>query len=272
MSETFERSMAHWSEQGREEMNAFYTVATKDYRLLAEAFDWAGALRELPAGRRRVLDIACGSGKFPAALAQHALPTDAQPVALDLLDPSEFSIEETARSLRPPFHPGERLCTKLQDLEVEPVPLAWAVHGLYAVPKAELAAAMHRLLAVLEPGGWAFIAQARRSAHYVHFHDLYLHEGESALPYTAAEDVIAVLETLGAQLEVRELTYDGVVEPGCDDILEGYLQRCLFDDSRSLAELREHPSLGPYLADCRQPDGSHHFAQSVAMIFVRYAA
>lgn len=269
MSETFDRSMAHWSEQGREEMDAFYAVATKDYRLLAESFDWAGALRELPEGRRRVLDIACGSGKFPAALAQYALPSDAEPLALDLLDPSEFSIEETARSLRPPFRAGERLCTKLQDLEYEQVSLAWAVHGLYAVPQAELAPAMQRLRSVLEPGGWAFIAQARRRSHYVHFHDLYLREGGSAQPYTAAEDVITVLETLGARLEVRELSYDGVVEAGRDDVLEGYLQRCLFDDTHSLAELREHPSLGPYLADCRQPDGSHHFAQSVAMIFVR---
>ena len=41
MSDILTRSAAHWSEAGREGMDAFYTLATDDYRHLAEARSWA---------------------------------------------------------------------------------------------------------------------------------------------------------------------------------------------------------------------------------------
>ena len=37
-SDTGERSLAHWSEAGREEMDAFYQVATLDYRELVRPY------------------------------------------------------------------------------------------------------------------------------------------------------------------------------------------------------------------------------------------
>ena len=45
MSDTFERSCEHWSEAGRAEMEAFYALATVDYRHLAEALDWKAWLQ-----------------------------------------------------------------------------------------------------------------------------------------------------------------------------------------------------------------------------------
>lgn len=263
MSDTADRSLAHWSETGRRGMEAFYSVATKDYRLLAEAHDWAATLE----GVERALDVACGSGKFPAALCAHtAVGRRAAPIELDLLDPSAFSIEETAASLRPPFRPGAHLCTTLQDLEPRSYPVVWAVHGLYAIPVAELDAALERFVATIEPGGVGFIAQARRDAHYVAFHDLYLEGRPGVEPYAAAEDVEASLARLGASVEVRDIVYEGVVAD--EAVLEGYLQRCLFDDTRSLVELRADPHLGPYLETHRHGD-THRFPQQVALVFVR---
>ena len=94
--DTADRSLAHWSEAGRAEMEAFYVLATADYRRLAEAADWPALL----AGRRSILDVACGSGKFPVALTTYAgLPAEPS-IAYDLLDPSAFSVAE-ARTVPP---------------------------------------------------------------------------------------------------------------------------------------------------------------------------
>lgn len=43
--ETARRSLEHWSEAGRAEMEAFYALATEDYRYLAAARDWGADLR-----------------------------------------------------------------------------------------------------------------------------------------------------------------------------------------------------------------------------------
>ncbi|MEM1028734.1 MAG: class I SAM-dependent methyltransferase [Myxococcota bacterium] len=268
MPDTYDRSLAHWSEEGRREMEAFYAVATKDYRVLAEAHDWRTELAATSADRR-ILDVACGSGKFPAALVQHAALDETPTWTVDLLDPSAFSIAEAARALKPPFVKGEELCLTAQALDPKRrYPLVWAVHGLYAVPAADLDLALERFVGAIAPGGLGFIAHARAEAHYLSFYTRYLERREGT-PYATAEEIEATLGRRKTAMRVENLEYVGVVPADRPDVLEGYLQRCLFDESISLAAMRDDPDLGPYLASCRQPDGSHHFRQVVATFFLR---
>ena len=108
-ADTFARSCDHWSEEGRSGMEQFYVLATEDYRQLALSHDWAAWLQkyEERAGNRlvRLLDVACGSGKFPIALQAHAnLGASAlKTIRTDLLDPTQFSLDEAARVLERPF-------------------------------------------------------------------------------------------------------------------------------------------------------------------------
>ena len=117
MTDTFLRSCEHWSEASRTEMEAFYSLASVDYKYLAESLDWKEWLetRQAEVGQRslKLLDVACGSGKFPLALGQYAKISDAKifPVEYALLDPSAFSISETREVLLPPFVPGAELET-----------------------------------------------------------------------------------------------------------------------------------------------------------------
>ena len=72
MTDTFLRSCEHWSEANRKEMEAFYSLASIDYKYLAEAYDWKkwreNCQAEVGQRRIKILDIACGSGKFQIAL------------------------------------------------------------------------------------------------------------------------------------------------------------------------------------------------------------
>ena len=125
MTDTYLRSCEHWSEASRTEMEAFYALASVDYKYLAEAFDWKEWLetRQAEVGRRRlkILDVACGSGKFPLALGQYTKIADAKisPVDYSLLDPSAFSIAEARKVLPPPFIAGTEFETTLQALECD---------------------------------------------------------------------------------------------------------------------------------------------------------
>ena len=153
------RSTAHWSEAGRAGMDAFYTLATDDYRHLAEARDWAAWLQAAQdrAGDRslRLLDVACGSGKFPNALVRHAGVAAAglRPVATDLLDPSAFSIAEARAALPAPFMPAAEHETTLQDFTPPPdgYDIVWATHALYAVPAKDLPLAAERFCEAVGP-------------------------------------------------------------------------------------------------------------------------
>ncbi|MEM6673566.1 MAG: class I SAM-dependent methyltransferase [Planctomycetota bacterium] len=272
--DTSARSLAHWSEDARSEMDAFYRVATLDYRELARAWNWNGFFRERLAERDelRILDVACGSGRFPTALREHTGlgELDGTPLVLDLLDPSAFSLREAHASLAPPMVGGRQLECTLQGLpkDAADYDLVWAVHALYALPSAELDRGVEAFVGALAPNGLGVVAHARRSSHYIAFYDAYLERRETTgTPYTDAETIEEAFRRKGADVEVIPVRYQQVVES--ESVLEGFLQRCLFDTELDLAEMRSDPVLGPYLAERRGRDGVSRFDQDVSLIFIR---
>lgn len=272
--DTQDRSLAHWSEVAREEMDAFYQVATLDYKELALASDWDRLLpeREGKASPLRVLDVACGSGKFPAALRLYTElgARESSPIVLDLLDPSAFSLSEARASLAPPFKADLDFECTLQDLPetATDYDVVWAVHALYALPEAELAEGVAAFLRALGPDGFGFVAHATSSAHYLAFYEAYLARFKpSGTPFVNAEAVAKAFQDAGAKVEVKPLSYEQVIED--EAVLEGFLQRCVFDSELSLEAMREDEVLGAYLAERRDSAGHSRFRQDVSMIFIR---
>jgi len=276
-TDTFERSCEHWSDAGRDEMEAFYELARVDYRYLAEAYDWAAAFQSLVSRKNggRLIDIACGSGKFPQALLAHAGIAELAQIAdfkidYDLLDPSEFSVREAKQALGPPFHAGAEFCCTLQDWTEErgQYDIAWATHALYCVPAEELEQGLARMCSALAPDGFGFVAQGLRNGHYVGFYDQYLAsmtDGHGT-PYSDGAQVEAALKNLGMQVRTRVLEYTTVVPADRPELLESYLQRCAFDDTLSLDEMLQRQPLAGYLTSCRDLDsGDYRFPQRVGM-------
>jgi len=274
VGDTRDRSLAHWSEAARAEMDAFYEVATLDYRELALACDWDTLLPEREPRRSpiRILDVACGSGKFPTALRAHTAIGSREEggIVLDLLDPSSFSLSEARASLASPFTAGAEFECTLQELPATATDydVVWAVHALYALPEAELKQGVTAFLGAIAPDGFGFVAHATRSAHYLAFYGAYLsrfkHRGT---PYASAEAVVSAFRDVGAHVEVQPLYYEQVIDD--DAVLEGFLQRCVFDSELSLAAMRQDEVLGAYLAARRDAAGRSRFGQDVSMIFIR---
>jgi len=277
MSDLLARSSAHWSEERRAGMEAFYRLATDDYRHLALARDWRALFEaaQARAGDRplRLLDVACGSGKFPNALARHAGLAEAglRPVETALLDPSAFSIAEARAALPAPFRAVAEHETTLQGFAPPPegYDIVWATHALYAIPQDELSEAMSRFRAAIAPGGIGLIAHSAEAGHYIGFHRRYLAAfgPEDAAPYVPAEAIAETLRQQGAEVEVQDVTYDSATGPDETAAVEGYLQRCVFDERASLAQMHEAAPLADYLAECRRPEG-WRFPQHVWLMTV----
>ena len=271
------RSTAHWSEAGRAGMEAFYTLATDDYRHLAEARDWVSWLSsaQTEAGDRslRLLDVACGSGKFPNALVKHTGLAGAglRPVATDLLDPSAFSIAEARAAMPAPFTPADEHQVTLQGFEppADGYDIVWATHALYAVPTADLPTAAARFRAALASGGRGMIAHSAAAGHYVEFHRRFVlaFGRQGAAPYISAEDLAAALRGAGATVEVTEIRYDSVAGLDATDAVEGYLQRCVFENTVTLAQMQARAPVAEWLEACRHPD-AWRFPQVVNLLDV----
>jgi SAM-dependent methyltransferase len=245
-------------------MDAFYALARRDYERLARGFiDHTAWLRRVADGRQRItlLDVACGSGKFPEALQEFggvgALSGELR-IDYDLLDPSPFSLMEAAQALRPPFVEAARHETLVEELDdaVGPFDVVWATHALYALPPAAVRAGAERMLAALAPGGALLIAQGSREDHYLRFYRQFLDDirGGQGTLYAASEDLAEALRACGAEPNAVRLSYDHTTALENAVTVEGYLQRCAFDDSVSLHEMMTAAHLGAYLRDCRDED------------------
>jgi SAM-dependent methyltransferase len=264
--DTARRSLEHWSEAGRRGMEAFYALAIEDYRQLAAARDWAADLRRCATGGVvRLLDVACGSGKFPSALVASGLA--AQPtVRVDLLDPSAFSLAEARSVLAPPFVPAAEHQAFLQDFDAPGAyDVAWAMHALYALPPAELRAGVARMAAALRPGGFGVVAQAGAGSHYLRFYEAYRATfAPDATPYTDAEGVADALRGCGADVGVQVLRYRTRSRDRA--VVEGFLQRCAFDGAVSLDRMESTGPLADHLAGCRGDDGAWSFDHEVHVL------
>lgn len=266
LPDTAQRSLAHWSEAGRRGMQAFYALATEDYRRLQQARNWAADLRAHAVdGRVRLLDVACGSGRFPAALLAGGLPPEPV-VEVDLLDPSAFSIAEARSVLAPPFVAAAEHEIVLQDLDAHAAyDVAWATHALYALPPAQLADGVGRMVEAIRPGGFGVVAQATPRSHYLEFYESYRAAfAPGATPYTDAEGVADALRAAGAEPAVQVLTYRTTTADRA--VVEGFLQRCAFDDTVPLERMEQVEPLASYLRGCRGPDGSYTFDHEVHLI------
>ena len=278
MTDTFLRSCEHWSEASRNEMEAFYALASVDYKYLAEAFNWKKWLetRQAEVGKRRlkILDVACGSGKFPLALGQYAKITDTKilPVEYALLDPSEFSIAEAREVLPSPVIAGAEFKSTLQALQCDrgTFDIIWATHALYAIPEVELKTALERF--IFGMAGVGFIAHASDKSHYLRFYRHYLNGFKDGLgePYSSAEQIIKVLTEMGVKHSVKKISYENGVPEDSFSQVEGYLQRCIFDDTIDLEAMRKNMITGPYLDNCLK-DRRWRFKQEVMLIFLSKA-
>lgn len=256
-------------------MNHFYTLASVDYKYLAEAFDWRDWLekQQVEVGRRqlKLLDVACGSGKFPAALIHYAGVSDAnvRPIEYSLLDPSAFSLTEARKSLSHPFEAGAEFEMTLQKLSCTrgEFDVVWATHALYAVPEGELEVALD-LFTHAVSGGVGFIAHACENAHYLRFYRHYLDgfKGGSDAPYLSAEKIMETLKRMGVCFRAEQISYENSAPEDARSQVEGYLQRCLFDDTLNLNAMQENLITGPYLETCLQ-NGRWQFKQNVMLLF-----
>tara|TARA_B100000963_G_scaffold349202_1_gene357915 strand:- start:195 stop:1031 length:837 start_codon:yes stop_codon:yes gene_type:complete len=275
MKDTFLRSCEHWSEASRDEMEYFYSLASIDYKFLASAFDWKEwfETHQSNVGQRslKLLDVACGSGKFPSSLFQYAKIGDAKilPVEYSLLDPSKFSITEARKVLQLPFQAGFEFETTLQEFnsEQEFYDIIWATHALYAVPKHDLKNALKRFIFGMARSG--FIAHASEKSHYLNFYMHYLNgfKGGSGEPYSSAEQILQTLKEIDIPFRVKRITYENGISENAFLQVEGYLQRCIFDDTIDLEAMLRNSVTGPYLRGCIK-DGQWRFKQQVMLIFI----
>lgn len=253
----------------------WFEVAARDYEALIEAADFAGVLGQ----GGRLLDVGCGSGKFPALLAAALTGRDgvagcagAAAVEYDFLDASDYCVAQLADRLQMPFRAGTGMVSRIEDLAwpvnggEAPMPydLVWAIHSCYAWDRGRLQDSLARLTGRLAPGGGILVYQAAADAAYHRIYDAYItHFGQDLEGYVTAEQILAAIEPdHGAVMPLR---FDHVIAADRRKVLENYIQQICLDRTLTLDEFMDNPGMGGFLESFRR-DGEYVFPQEVHLI------
>ena len=251
------------------ETDLWFRVATRDYTELINAFDFCKLFSNYPPPIE-LLDVGCGTGKFPSMLSFH-LPQNLH-VQYDYLDPSQHSLNELTNALPNPFTPRTALKTTLETLEPSICPsqsyqIIWCLQSLYCVQRETLSEIVKKLHTLLNPSdGLALIYLASSDAFYHRLYNLYNQEfyPDTRQPYITAENITMTLNKLGIQYGVKKLHFPHTIACAEQEILENYVNQCVFD-SRASSNLRKTTTLNEFLESFSDEE-NYRFPQQVWLI------
>ena len=117
--------------------------------------------------------------------------------------------------------------------------------------------------------GAGFIAHASEDSHYLRFYQHYFDgfKGGMGVPYSSGEQIVETLERMGVGGRVEQSSDENGAPEEAKWQVEGYLQRCIVDETIGLDGMRNNPVTGPYLDACLQ-DGEWRFKQQVMLLFL----
>ncbi|MGK7876927.1 MAG: methyltransferase [Xenococcaceae cyanobacterium] len=262
---------------------------TVDYWQLARHFYWSNFLSPFPETQPlRILDIACGTGRWIQALQYYVkLPEQQNEIMYDLLDPNSDAIANAEQRLKPPFHLGQKYPYIIQFAPLKPhfYDLLWSMHGFYIIHRKDLNSIVTQCKQLLKPNGFGWIALTTRQSFYVDFYDKYLDcffQGQGQR-FTAAEDVVDALTDCGIGYQINRIFYEECVLVSDLATVEYYIKtesvvnsfaqktesnQLVMARDISLKELMSAPQMRSYLDNLVQDD-FYCFPQEVWLISFR---
>lgn len=282
------------SDSGIQERHPQDTDPVKDYWELSRNFDWQGVFKaqiQKHPGPVKLLDVACGTGRWLSAL-RHYIPLEQAPKSIvyvyDCIDPCATSIEQVSRNLPSYFHLGKQYINTIQDVDVTygTYDLLWSMHGFYMIPREDLKTVLKKCANLLKRSGGGFIAMATRKSFYVDFYEQYLrifHAGKGER-FTSAEDVIEELRAQGIQHHVYHFFYEERIESEDYAGLEHYIKHeatvnSFNQDKKTkefsttqditLEKLLSHSEMASYLKSFIR-DSAYYFPLEIKLIYFSY--
>jgi SAM-dependent methyltransferase len=258
---------ADYYQEGILDKDAWFRVADADYHALLNALD-TKRLFEQPS---TLLDIGCGTGRFPALLRPYLSMV---PIMYDYLDPSQMSLQSLRKSLKPPYQAryaiqlGVQSLTEWQEQTQLQYDLIWGIHALHFVEPEEIPQVLQTIQRCLKPDtGIALGSFITEDCFYIGLHDCYCQAlGKERQNWLGYEPYTQLgFEPLKIPRLEQSLEFVHRVSIADTYTLENYLQQCVFDKTYSLQEWFDNPILNDYLRQYQVGD-AFEFPQKIIMI------
>lgn len=264
-----ERAVAFYAEDVLD-LKRWFQVADTDYLTLLEVLNLE-TLFSTKFEHLRLLDVGCGTGRFPE-LVRTKLSATSPIIEFDFLDPSAYCLQMMRESLMPPY----KACLAL-NIGVESLTqwgedinfrydIVWAIHSLYFFEEKKIPDVIQTLYGLLKPEtGVGFIYIAARDSFYMKIFDAYNNVFPTKVtPYLTAEQFASVFDKESLSYCEKRLHFYHEINKKDSHLMEKYLHKCVLDESQPLETWRQQPALHD-LIDSYQEGEFYRFPQTLVL-------
>lgn len=211
----------------------WFQIASVDYEKLISLLDFKVVFNSYK-NPIKVLDIGCGTGRFPKMLASHLDPEIS--IDYDGIDPSPYCLEEIKKSLIVPFRVSTLINAKAENLDAlnlkeNKYDIIWAIHSCYCLENKAIPTVLKVLVQMLNDNNSKLIIyQASSVSSYYLVQNMYYKYvmPQNYQPFVFAPDIQIVLDKLSISYTIETIRFDHAVPA---NFLEYYLTQCLFSST-----------------------------------------
>jgi len=249
------------------DVDRWFRVADADYQALLGALDLPGLFADRT-GSLRLLDVGCGTGRFPVLLRPHLQPFPLT-IDYDTLDPSEYCLQQIREVLQTPYRAGQGHACGAEDLADLPsahYDIVWAIHSLYYVSPSAIGQVIRHLRRLLVPAhgtGLAYIATD--DSFYLQVLRAYRACFATPIqPLRTAQEWADGFHAASGPWRQQTLRFIHEVPVDDEALLQSYLHKCVLDASQPLSQWWQHARLHQLIDGYRDGD-LYRFPQQVTL-------
>lgn len=213
---------------GKLDLDAWFKIVSIDYECLIDELDWNNLFGQ----NITLLDIGCGTGKFPELLASHFNPQSH--ITYDILDPSDYCLQQWAKiNNHPPYFVRNSYHSTLEDaaaIPQEEYDVILSIYSLHNANKDILGMSLAKLYHGLKKNGTGIIFIADPSSFYCSFYRQFIHLYEKEIPeWVNGDDITAAMQQLGIPFEVKKLNFHHQIHVEDEHVLATYLNKSVYE-------------------------------------------
>jgi|GEM_PF-1567471 len=257
--------------------DSWFQVTQIDYEKLIDKYAFDNLFNAFDETQLKLLDIGCGTAKFPALL-DRKISGDLH-CSVDLLDISEYCLQVAQKEYNDlkHFSTDKIYLSATQNIHElvhgsKIYDIIWAIHSLYTIDFDQMENVYAHCFKLLKSHGKFLIYQLSQNSFYYKLYDFYVshyHQPNTTKKILTSEDTKQILEVLGISYKTIKLHFTHTINANSQNILEVYLKGCSLDNT--LLDVLKF--FRPILQECFDADNNQYrFDQVVDLLIIEKAS